>query len=237
VDLGFLDLQKNAGGMLWSSRGKLMMSCRPSPPWIRINAIIALGPPISARVMCGLRVDAAIIIMRLFDLATMMELMQRHRITVTLLMLPGLMPPIVVAVVKMTDDQAWHVVDQDGHVRGRAHGEGHPRHRALLRCLQTVVICMHCLCWRCLFGRELISTVDRRQTFFRLSKMHGIVGVSLMAEHLFHSCHSLSAVHCVLLAQLPTHLAATPHDLHSPHPTPTCLQFKLFFTNTVEAAT
>jgi hypothetical protein len=46
-------------------------------------------------------VNTAIIVMHLFDLATMMELMQRHRITVALLM-----PPIVVAVVKMTDDQA-----------------------------------------------------------------------------------------------------------------------------------
>jgi hypothetical protein len=119
-----------------------MMSCKPSPPWIRTDAIIALGPPTSARVMCGLRVDAAIIIMRLFDLATMMELMQRHRITVTLLM-----PPIVVAVVKMTDDQAWHVVDQDGHVRGRAHGEGHPRHRALLCHLYALPL-LEMLIWK-----------------------------------------------------------------------------------------
>jgi hypothetical protein len=101
VDLGFLDLRKNAGGMRWSSRGKLMTSCGPSPPWIRTDAIITLGPPTSAHVMCGLRVDAAIIVMCLFDLAMMMELMQRHRITVALLM-----PPIVVVVVKMTDDQA-----------------------------------------------------------------------------------------------------------------------------------
>jgi hypothetical protein len=85
----------------WSSRAKLMTSCGPSPPWIRTDAIVALGPPTSARVMCSLRVDAAIIVMHLFDLATMMELVQRHRITVALLM-----PPIVVAVVKMTDDQA-----------------------------------------------------------------------------------------------------------------------------------
>jgi hypothetical protein len=85
----------------WSSRAKLMTSCGPSPPWIRTNAIVALGPPTSARVMCGLCVNTAIIVMHLFDLATMMELVQRHRITVALLM-----PPIVVAVVKMTDDQA-----------------------------------------------------------------------------------------------------------------------------------
>jgi hypothetical protein len=62
----------------------------------------------------------------------------------------------------------------------------------LLHCLQTVVICMHCLCWRCLFGREPISTVDGRQTFFHLSKMHGIVGVSLMA-----SIYSTPAARCL----------------------------------------
>ncbi|KAL5232247.1 hypothetical protein ABZP36_031023 [Zizania latifolia] len=45
--------------------------------------------------MCGLRVGAAIVVMRRFDLATMMELVERHRITIA-----PLVPPIVVAVAK-----------------------------------------------------------------------------------------------------------------------------------------
>jgi 4-coumarate--CoA ligase len=51
--------------------------------------------------MCGLRVGAAIVIMRRFDLAAMMELVERHCITIA-----PLVPPIVVAVAKMRDDQA-----------------------------------------------------------------------------------------------------------------------------------
>jgi 4-coumarate--CoA ligase len=51
--------------------------------------------------MCGLRVGAAIVVMRRFDLAAMMELVERHRITIA-----PLVPPIVVAVAKMSDDQA-----------------------------------------------------------------------------------------------------------------------------------
>ncbi|CAD6247143.1 unnamed protein product [Miscanthus lutarioriparius] len=42
--------------------------------------------------MCGLRVGAAIVVMRRFDLARMMELVERHRITIA-----PLVPPIVVA--------------------------------------------------------------------------------------------------------------------------------------------
>ncbi|KAG8087009.1 hypothetical protein GUJ93_ZPchr0010g7480 [Zizania palustris] len=45
--------------------------------------------------MCGLRVGAAIVVMRRFDLAAMMELVERHRITIA-----PLVPPIVVAVAK-----------------------------------------------------------------------------------------------------------------------------------------
>lgn len=52
--------------------------------------------------MCGLRVGAAIVVMRRFDLAKMMELVQRHRITVA-----PLVPPVVVAVAK-SDAVAAH---------------------------------------------------------------------------------------------------------------------------------
>jgi len=52
--------------------------------------------------MCGLRVGAAIVVMRRFDLARMMELVARHRITVA-----PLVPPIVVAVAK-SDQAAAH---------------------------------------------------------------------------------------------------------------------------------
>jgi 4-coumarate--CoA ligase len=51
--------------------------------------------------MCGLRVGASIVVMRRFDLAKMMELVERHRITIA-----PLVPPIVVAVAKMSDEQA-----------------------------------------------------------------------------------------------------------------------------------
>lgn len=50
--------------------------------------------------MCGLRVGAAIVVMRRFDLAKMMELMEKYRITIA-----PLVPPIVVAVAK-SDDKA-----------------------------------------------------------------------------------------------------------------------------------
>ncbi|XP_062196311.1 4-coumarate--CoA ligase 1 [Phragmites australis] len=52
--------------------------------------------------MCGLRVGAAIIVMRRFDLSRMMELVERHRITIA-----PLVPPIVVAVAK-SDEAAAH---------------------------------------------------------------------------------------------------------------------------------
>jgi 4-coumarate--CoA ligase len=52
--------------------------------------------------MCGLRVGAAIVVMRRFDLARMMELVERHRITIA-----PLVPPIVVAVAK-SDEAASH---------------------------------------------------------------------------------------------------------------------------------
>ena len=52
--------------------------------------------------MCGLRVGAAIVVMRRFDLARMMELVARHRITIA-----PLVPPIVVAVAK-SDQAAAH---------------------------------------------------------------------------------------------------------------------------------
>ncbi|RLM62120.1 putative 4-coumarate--CoA ligase 1 [Panicum miliaceum] len=52
--------------------------------------------------MCGLRVGAAIVVMRRFDLARMMELVERHRITIA-----PLVPPIVVAVAK-SDQAAAH---------------------------------------------------------------------------------------------------------------------------------
>ncbi|WVZ94346.1 hypothetical protein U9M48_040246 [Paspalum notatum var. saurae] len=52
--------------------------------------------------MCGLRVGAAIVVMRRFDLAKMMELVERHRITIA-----PLVPPIVVAVAK-SDQAAAH---------------------------------------------------------------------------------------------------------------------------------
>lgn len=52
--------------------------------------------------MCGLRVGAAIVVMRRFDLARMMELVERHRITIA-----PLVPPIVVAVAK-SDEAAAH---------------------------------------------------------------------------------------------------------------------------------
>lgn len=45
--------------------------------------------------MCGLRVGAAIVVMRRFDLAAMMDLVERHRVTIA-----PLVPPIVVAVAK-----------------------------------------------------------------------------------------------------------------------------------------
>ncbi|CAL5003049.1 unnamed protein product [Urochloa decumbens] len=45
--------------------------------------------------MCGLRVGAAIVVMRRFDLAAMMALVERHRITIA-----PLVPPVVVAVAK-----------------------------------------------------------------------------------------------------------------------------------------
>lgn len=50
--------------------------------------------------MCGLRVGAAIVVMRRFDLAKMMELVEKYRITIA-----PLVPPIVVAVAK-SDDEA-----------------------------------------------------------------------------------------------------------------------------------
>ncbi|XP_066352072.1 4-coumarate--CoA ligase 1-like isoform X2 [Miscanthus floridulus] len=52
--------------------------------------------------MCGLRVGAAIVVMRRFDLARMMQLVERHRITIA-----PLVPPIVVAVAK-SDEAASH---------------------------------------------------------------------------------------------------------------------------------
>lgn len=52
--------------------------------------------------MCGLRVGAAIVVMRRFDLARMMELVERHLITIA-----PLVPPIVVAVAK-SDEAASH---------------------------------------------------------------------------------------------------------------------------------
>jgi 4-coumarate--CoA ligase len=52
--------------------------------------------------MCGLRVGAAIVVVRRFDLRRMMELVERHRITVA-----PLVPPIVVAVAK-SDEAAAH---------------------------------------------------------------------------------------------------------------------------------
>jgi 4-coumarate--CoA ligase len=52
--------------------------------------------------MCGLRVGAAIVVMRRFDLAAMMRLVERHRITIA-----PLVPPIVVAVAK-SDEAAAH---------------------------------------------------------------------------------------------------------------------------------
>ncbi|XP_006659243.1 probable 4-coumarate--CoA ligase 1 [Oryza brachyantha] len=45
--------------------------------------------------MCGLRVGAAIVVMRRFDLAAMMDLVERHRVTIA-----PLVPPIVVSVAK-----------------------------------------------------------------------------------------------------------------------------------------
>ncbi|XP_066352349.1 4-coumarate--CoA ligase 1-like isoform X2 [Miscanthus floridulus] len=52
--------------------------------------------------MCGLRVGAAIVVMRRFDLTRMMQLVERHRITIA-----PLVPPIVVAVAK-SDEAASH---------------------------------------------------------------------------------------------------------------------------------
>lgn len=52
--------------------------------------------------MCGLRVGAAIVVMRRFDLAKMMELVEKHRITIA-----PLVPPVVVAVAK-SDKVAKH---------------------------------------------------------------------------------------------------------------------------------
>ncbi|KAL6659139.1 hypothetical protein ACP70R_003179 [Stipagrostis hirtigluma subsp. patula] len=52
--------------------------------------------------MCGLRAGAAIVVMRRFDLTRMMELVEKHKITIA-----PLVPPIVVAVAK-SDDAAAH---------------------------------------------------------------------------------------------------------------------------------
>ncbi|TVT99505.1 hypothetical protein EJB05_55116, partial [Eragrostis curvula] len=57
---------------------------------------------LSTIMMCGLRAGAAIVVMRRFDLAKMMELVERHRITIA-----PLVPPIVVAVAK-SDRAAAH---------------------------------------------------------------------------------------------------------------------------------
>ncbi|KAF0899811.1 hypothetical protein E2562_024845 [Oryza meyeriana var. granulata] len=51
--------------------------------------------------MCGLRVGAAIVVMRRFDLAAMMDLVERHRITIA-----PLVPPIVVSVAKSEEAAA-----------------------------------------------------------------------------------------------------------------------------------
>ncbi|CAO2168561.1 unnamed protein product [Urochloa humidicola] len=53
--------------------------------------------------MCGLRVGAAIVVMRRFDLAAMMALVERHRITIA-----PLVPPVVVAVAKSDEAVAAH---------------------------------------------------------------------------------------------------------------------------------
>ncbi|GJN36791.1 hypothetical protein PR202_gb25687 [Eleusine coracana subsp. coracana] len=53
--------------------------------------------------MCGLRVGASIVVMRRFDLGKMMELVERHRITIA-----PFVPPIVVAIAKISDQAMAH---------------------------------------------------------------------------------------------------------------------------------
>ncbi|KAL6842263.1 hypothetical protein ACP4OV_027911 [Aristida adscensionis] len=57
---------------------------------------------LSTIMMCGLRVGAAIVVMRRFDLLRMMELVGRHGVTVA-----PLVPPIVVAVAKSDEAAAY----------------------------------------------------------------------------------------------------------------------------------
>ncbi|KAK3123097.1 hypothetical protein QOZ80_8AG0623810 [Eleusine coracana subsp. coracana] len=58
---------------------------------------------LSSIMMCGLRVGASIVVMRRFDLGKMMELVERHRITIA-----PFVPPIVVAIAKISDQALAH---------------------------------------------------------------------------------------------------------------------------------